>query len=278
MIKFLANMADNIALTSTDKKILDFFLDNGPKICFMNSGEIAESLKISDTSVIRFVKRLGYKNFSEFKLDLRNKVADTVLTPTQKLKKNKDLLESESFNMTFFNNINDGISKTFNSNSINTIKEISAILLKSKKKFIVGFKSTSGIVSFFGLRLGFMLKEVETLSNNNSELIKKIVDITSKDVLVIFAYPKYSKTYNLLIEIAKKARAKIIIITDKESSPVRFLGDLSLIINTDGLSFFNSMVTTQAVCEYFLTYISKEIGLDEEKRISIINDYLNQNL
>ncbi|MFA6709030.1 MAG: SIS domain-containing protein, partial [Fusobacterium sp.] len=169
------------------------------------------------------------------------------------------------------------ISKTFNSNSLNLIEDIKDVLCSSEKKYIVGLKSTSGIVSFFGLRLGYLLKNVETFYSNNSELIKRIIDITSKDVLFIFAYSKYSKTYDILIEIAKKANAKIIIITDKKSSPYLFSGDIIFINDVKGNSFFNSLIVTQTFCEYLLTSISTSLDSKTEERITEINHYLNEN-
>ncbi|MFA6878114.1 MAG: MurR/RpiR family transcriptional regulator [Fusobacterium sp.] len=277
MVNFFKIDINKIELTKSDKAILNYFLENEKKIYFMTAKQIGYDLAISDTTIIRFIKKLGYSNFSQFKENILKQIEEKISTPTEKFRYNNKILKNNNFNKVFFENINFGISKTFNSNSLNLIEDIKDVLCSSEKKYIVGLKSTSGIVSFFGLRLGYLLKNVETFYSNNSELIKRIIDITSKDVLFIFAYSKYSKTYDILIEIAKKANAKIIIITDKKSSPYLFSGDIIFINDVKGNSFFNSLIVTQTFCEYLLTSISTSLDSKTEERITEINHYLNEN-
>jgi len=265
-------------LTKTEKKIVNFFLDNGTKIPFMTSGEISKELEISDTSVIRFVKSLGYDNYSHFKTFIQKEISKKVLTPAQKLTRNKNILDSEKIMETFINNISKQIDTVCSEDSLEKIYNISKILRTSKKKYIVGFKSVSGIISFFGLRLGFIMEDVYTHPENNSELLKNIIDIKKNDCLLLIAYPKYSKTYNLIIEIAKQAGAKIIIVTDKISSPVAYKGDLTLFVNTEGISYFNSLIPTQIIFEYILTDLSKKIEDKGVERLKLINSFLDKNV
>lgn len=278
MINIFKKNMNNLKFTKLEKKILDYFLENERKIVFLNAKEIGEKLNTSDTSIIRFIKKLGYQNFGSFKTNLKKQLESDILTPTEKLKSNNELLKNSNLNNLFFKNIDLGLSSTFNSDSIKTLEKITTLVCKSRKKFVIGFKSTSGIVSFFGLRLGYLMENVETFFSDSSELIKRIVDINSEDVLIIFAYAKYSKTYDILIEIAKEAGAKIIIFTDKKSSPYVFLGDEIFVSDVTGTSFFSSMIVTQAVCEYLLTNISSNKKGDYETRIEKINYYLTKKL
>ncbi len=134
MLSSLEKNIKNKKLTKTEKKIAEFFLKNGPQITFMTSRDIANSLAISDTSVIRFVKALGYNNFSHFKEVVQSEVSKTVLTPTQKLNKNKDLLKSEKILDSFIKNISRQIDEGFSEQSLNTLSAICQILSSSKKK------------------------------------------------------------------------------------------------------------------------------------------------
>lgn len=95
--------------------------------------------------------------------------------------------------------------------------------------------------------------------------------------MFLIAHPKYSKTYPLLIEIAKKAEAKIIIVTDKSTSPVANTGDITVFTDIRGISYFNSIISTQALLEFILTSISKNLDDDSKKRLAYINELLNEN-
>ena len=53
-------------LTKTDRKIADYLLDHKDTISFKTVSEVASQIGTSDTSVIRFLRSLGYAGFSEF--------------------------------------------------------------------------------------------------------------------------------------------------------------------------------------------------------------------
>lgn len=278
MLKIIEKNIPKEKLTKTDKLIENYFYENINKIYFMTSRDIAEVLKISDTSVIRYVKRLGFKNFTEFKNKLKEEVSDKILTPGEKLSLNQDILNSENVEKNFVEHIQKTILETFEKNNREKMKKVVEIFSRSNKKIIVGFKSTSGLASFFGLRVGFLLKDVLTYPNSTSELIKSMVDITKEDCLFVIAHPKYSKTYNLILNMAKEKNAKIIVCTDKKTSPVVENADLVLLTNIQGISYFNSVVSTQFLLEYLLTLLSINIDEKTKGRLTKINEYLNKNL
>ncbi|MBC2850472.1 MurR/RpiR family transcriptional regulator [Cetobacterium sp. 8H] len=277
MIDSLEKRIANKNLTKTEIVIADFFFHNKNRLYFLTSTDIAQELNISDTSVIRFVKSLGFNNFKEFKDSLKQQVSDKILTPSEKLILNEEILKNHNLMENFLECINKNIQETLNINTSKKIQKCIDILLNSKKKFVVGFKSTSGPTAFFGLRLGFILKDVITHRDNNSELIKNIIDIQENDCLFLIAHPKYSKTYNLLIELAKNANAKIIVITDKSTSPVANLGDITLFTDVRGISYFNSIISTQTLLEFLLTSLSRNIDDDGKARLASINELLNEN-
>lgn len=277
-MKIIEKNIINEKLTKTDKIIADYFFENENKLYFMTSRDIAGDLGISDTSVIRFVKRLGFKNFTEFKEKLKEKISDKILTPSEKLSLNQSILNSANIQQNFVEHTEKIILDAFEKNTFEAMATAVAFLLNSRKKFIVGFKSTSGLASFFGLRVGFLLENVITHPRNNSELIKNILDITNEDCLLVIAHPKYSKTYNLILQIAKDRGAKTIILTDKQNSPVVEYGDVILLNNVHGISYFNSLISTQVLIEYLLTLLSTHIDDKMQKRLTTINEYLNKNL
>lgn len=264
-------------LTKTEKIIADYFLKKKESLAFLNSNEIALELDISDTSIIRFVKSLGFTNYSDFKQKLQKETSKKI-TPTEKLIKNETILLAGNMEKHFLENINISINELFVNNSDEKYLQLAKILENSSKKFVVGFKSTSGISSFFGLRLGYIYDNTFTFSTNTSEVIKSIYDISKNDCLIIIGLPKFSKTYEILLEIAKKNGAQIIIITDSPIAPISKYGNLNFYINISSLSFFNSLISAQILIEYMLTYLSKNISNDKKDRISSINEYLLQNL
>ena len=60
-----------VKLTKKEKLIAEFILDNFAEACFITSTEIAKRLHVSDSSVIRFTRTLGYTGFMDFQRSIR---------------------------------------------------------------------------------------------------------------------------------------------------------------------------------------------------------------
>lgn len=59
-------------LTRTEKVIADYFLEHSGSLYFLTAKDIALALGVSDTSVIRLCRTLGYRGFRELQESLRS--------------------------------------------------------------------------------------------------------------------------------------------------------------------------------------------------------------
>lgn len=72
---------DNIAskrklLTNTEKKVADFILINPKKTLDYTVTELAEYAKVSDATVVRFCRSVGYRGYQDFKISLARDAID----------------------------------------------------------------------------------------------------------------------------------------------------------------------------------------------------------
>ena len=255
----------NTRLTKKEKRIAEFFLDEEQRVFLMNVADIAKAIDVSDTSVIRFIKSLGFENFTDFKNSGQEDIKSR-LDKTNDFIKNLDIIKENSIEQLYIHKINEEVNKIFNSNSQKQIKKISNLIMKAKNKYIVGFKSTAGIANFFGVRLGFMLENVSTFN------------IKQEDILIIFDYPMYSKAAVVLAKIARENKAKILLFTDSDNAPLAEYSDILYKVKLNGISVFNSLISTQILIEYLLTYISQFIEEKAKIRFSKIRKYLIEKL
>ena len=65
-------------LTKTQRIIAEYVLDNASEACFMTSTEIALKLGVSESSVIRFSRTIGFDGFMDFQKALRKDYQDKV--------------------------------------------------------------------------------------------------------------------------------------------------------------------------------------------------------
>ena len=267
----------NTRLTKKEKRIAEFFLDEEQRVFLMNVADIAKTIDVSDTSVIRFIKSLGFENFTDFKNSGQEDIKSR-LDKTNDFIKNLDIIKENSIEQLYIHKINEEVNKIFNSNSQKQIKKISNLIMKAKNKYIVGFKSTAGIANFFGVRLGFMLENVSTFNIDDSVVVNSIFNIKQEDILIIFDYPMYSKAAVVLAKIARENKAKILLFTDSDNAPLAEYSDILYKVKLNGISVFNSLISTQILIEYLLTYISQFIEEKTKIRFSKIRKYLIEKL
>ena len=67
----LKDALKNAKLTKTSKRIGAYILDHETDACFMTSTELAAELEVSEASVIRFARALGFTGYMDFQKHLR---------------------------------------------------------------------------------------------------------------------------------------------------------------------------------------------------------------
>lgn len=276
MLKKILDRLKDEKMTKSEKRIAEFFIEKRDKLFLYSSAEIGKELALSDTSIIRFVKRLGYSNYTQFKQNI-NAETSLKIRPAEKLMKNAEVLASNHLELDFMKVIESNIHLLFRDNQEERFSQMEKFIKKARKKIVVGFKSSSGLAAFLGLRLGYIFEEVATFSMNSSEVIKAVYDMGKGDCLIIIGFPKYSRTYEILIETAAKREGKIIIITDSITSPYYGKGDLTISVPLKGLSFFNSLICGQIFVEYLLTYLTKNLDKAQKERIQELDELLSLN-
>ncbi len=62
-------------LSAIERRIADYILDNAPLIRDYSSQQLADTLKVSQSSVVKFAQRLGYKGYPDLKLSITEALA-----------------------------------------------------------------------------------------------------------------------------------------------------------------------------------------------------------
>lgn len=278
-IRELIHHAD---LTKTQKMIAKFILDNLADACFMTSTDIASKLGVSESSVIRFSRSLGFQGFMDFQKTLRKDYQDRVLSisstitiPAQRIAKRAKLENDAEYINRHFKNAAKNLETVFSSNSVTSFEKAAKIIIESKKKYILATRGNACLGDYFLLYLKHMVPNVETANSSAISPIDHICNISKDDCLIIFSFPRYSSVDRLTAQMAQEAGAKIIVITDKPSSLLAPYAAALLTVSVDSNTFFNSMIGPQFVAEALLDTISHKVkGI--EKRLKKIDRYLDE--
>lgn len=216
-------------LTAKEKKISKYILQHLDKIVYMNTYQIADKCKVSQASVVRFAKKLGYSGFPEFKIsfgrdmgrrDVEEKI-NFIYEDIQETDELDDLIKKIAYANS---NI---IQDTYSILDTNTIREAVDVIKNARKVFILGAGYSGIVAKDFHYKLGELGMNSICESDYHIQLAS-ISTLNENDV--VFVISQGGKTidiYNLVKE-AKKRKVKIISVTQMSSNPIRDLADIKI--------------------------------------------------
>ena len=145
----LSELIHNASLTKTQKMIARYILDHSADACFMTSTEIAMKLNVSESSVIRFSRSLGFGGFMDFQKLLRKEYQDKVLSisssitvPAQRVAKRAKLERNSDYINRHFKNAIQNLETLFTTNTLAAFEEAADIIIASKRKYIAATRAT----------------------------------------------------------------------------------------------------------------------------------------
>lgn len=263
-------------LTKGEKKIAEYFVKNPKKVMMLSALELGKEIGVSDASILRFSKALGFQKFS----DLKNYIASgfSTITPNDRMVKNWDNFHSQ----------NDIVNKIVSSDLENIkefllhidfeqIETVVNWMNKAKKIYFLGIGSSRAISQFMFWhmkRLGF---NTECINEGGLGLYEAFSHITKKDIVMLFSFPRFLNDEVKSITLAKEQGAKIITVTSNPFSEISFLSDMVLETFVENDGFFNSYMVPMELCNIMLTAIfekNKESIFTELKKNSLVKDFL----
>ena len=248
----------------------------------MTSTEIAKKLGVSESSVIRFSRSIGFSGYMDFQKALQRdyqdkvySISSSITVPSQRMAHRSKSGTSADHIHRHYKNAISNLEAVFVNNSIASFEEAADAIINSHYKYILASRGNASLGDYFFLYLKHMLTNVDTTSSSVLSQVDHLCNISKDDCLIVFSFPRYSSLDEISISMAKDTGAKIIVITDKPSSLLAGYATTLLTVPVDSDTFFNSFIGAQFVAEVLLDTISHKVkGI--EKRLKKIDKYLSQ--
>ncbi|KAF1290855.1 MurR/RpiR family transcriptional regulator [Candidatus Enterococcus leclercqii] len=201
-------------LSSTEQLAIDFILKY-KQLDDLKLKVIQEALHISAPTIIRAVKKLDFKSFTEFKYALLNE------------NQRQAQLTAEADYQSILTVMREDFDKTIAMMNEATVKEIAAAILSARRIFCVGIGSSATVANAFNHKL----KNLGLWSNDYTEVfpIRDIPDIArSQDSVIVFSLSGAESQIVQVISECKVKGCQIISVTGFSSNPIVSLSDISL--------------------------------------------------
>ena len=278
----LVRKIQSMTLTRTDAEIAEYILAHLSTIGFQTSTTMAEEIGVSDTSVIRFIRKLGFKGYADFRSEMNARTARQIdraqpdLTPGEKYLRTLEHLGSSSRISDVSQYTLNNLQKSYAQLDQGTVEQIVDILLSSDRKYIAGFRGTACCAQYMASKLLFLTPHVVPILHADATAVENLLDITERDCLFLYSFPRYSEIARPLMEIARESGAKVILMTDRRTSPLANKADVVVTAQVDGLGFTNSYVAPLSLSEVILLSVSGRRDVTDSKRFNRIDSVMDR--
>ena len=191
MIDLLADRIKNASLTKTQRKIADYFLSNQERIGALSSMDVAREIGVSDASIIRFSRSIGYDGFADLKSHLYNMLVENAfagLSLSERMKQSDEKFRERDAFPQFQNLMLQNLLATFSSNGMEDFDRAADFLLSARHRYVIGMRGCKGIAVSFSRILGFMLSSVTRLLDGECTSISALQDAGQGDVVLMFFF------------------------------------------------------------------------------------------
>lgn len=262
------------------RAVADYVINNLDTCRFLTANELAESIKVSYSTVIRLTKTLGFSGYPEFQKFLRlafddniESISDSIVVPSQRIDEIIARGTKAPVNDIIAAHVLSNIQSTLANNPESQFMKASEIILASNQRYIIGERGSSSVSNFLGLIMRQIIPHVYQYTGCGHNIFDFVSDLEKNDCVISISFPRYSKLIADATEMAKSQGAKILLITDSVTSPLAHYADVIFTAQCKSSDFYNSYVAALMIAELLCAHVSRAINYSNKELLQRINNY-----
>ena len=262
-----------VDLSPAEQSITDYLRQNLKAIPFETNASIAENAGVSEMSVLRFIRSLGYANLKALKAQLRTR-------PTAESKAVDDALDR-------FRVRNDNVEHLRESLQLELQAVVRAyelvgderwpriveLLTTRKNIYVVGFQASKGLAMDFASRLKYARPGVRFAEGTAGTFSEVLESSPTDSCLVLVDTIAYARKSLLLARKCKERRIPIIAVTDMFSHWANEFTDLVLEGHTHVRTFWDSSASLSVILNLMINSTAAALGAKAEKNFQRMLEY-----
>nr|WP_319388157.1 MurR/RpiR family transcriptional regulator [uncultured Cohaesibacter sp.] len=248
--------------------IASFMLARFKDLPFETAATLAEKVQVSEASVGRFCRAIGYANFKDLKDHLKDDMGDQPWLIKDRLDalRSADSQRDERLRQGLEAEMS-GLVGVYELAQTAEWERVVARLATSPKIFVAGFQTERGLGQYFAsqmqyVRIGVHL--IDLAAGNFSEVLTEQGDCC----LVIFEARRYSRQALVLAREARKAGIPVTLVTDHFCDWGKEFADEQFMVATQFNQFWDSTAHMAILSNLLINDIFLSLGEGAEARLN----------
>jgi DNA-binding MurR/RpiR family transcriptional regulator len=258
--------------TKAEKAVATYMLNGLTQLPFQSAAEIAEQVGVSELTVGRFCRSLGYDRYKDLIAELRDDIGSRPwLIGDRLLAFRKASLEQQDSLARSLELEIAALVKVYEIPSTGEWKTCIRRMARSKRVFIAGFQTERGLASYFGHQLQYVRDGVQILDLGSGNFAELLLGDTKHSALVIFEARRYSRLALNLARRASEIGIPVTLITDSFCDWGRDHASEVFAVQTEANLFFESTAPMASLVNLMINATFNEIGSAAEPRVEAVS-------
>ncbi|KQZ79745.1 transcriptional regulator [Rhodanobacter sp. Root561] len=234
-------------MSAVERRIADFVLENAQLLRDYSSQQLANALGISQSSVVKFTQKLGFKGYPDLKYSVGEAIARADNGDAPELAAASD---GDAGGSTLWRRKSEAEEATRLINPPETLQAVAEAIAqagRSGKVFIIGLGEDDIYARNFALRLSLL--GILTVHNFDTARMTANISVAGAgDVLLVFSEHGNHPALGKIARYFRERRGQVITVTRHTANPLRTLADLALVVSAhDELPYIQPLLYQSAL-------------------------------
>lgn len=208
---FLASVRDQLPhFSPSERRLAELVIDFPGELASYNASEIATMAGVSNATVTRFVRRIGYANYEAARQQVRVDGETGAALYRIKLKP-----DDSAFVATHEQQAEVNLQQTFSKLVEAEIDELAQALISARQVLLVGTRVGRVFSDYLGFQLSQFRDFVSVAPPIGETLGETLAGIGPEDCIVVFRLRRPNQQFDDMVKVTKRTGAKLLYITDE---------------------------------------------------------------
>jgi len=258
-VDFNRLISDNFPkLTKSEKVIANYLRKNQEEAAFLPAGKIASQLGLSEATLVRFAKSLGFESYPEMRSVLQDNFRQRV-THSARLRGRLDDLKqgSDIFDRLTATEI-DYLTQALVSIDRREMAKAVKLLRAHRRIFVFGLGPSISLVDLLELRLRRFGKDIVPLKDSGREMLESLISLEPTDLVFVICFFDQNPSLRLLLDYARQIGCEVIMLTDTLDVVLGGKVDVVIAAQRGPIGEFHSLVVPMTIINTLLLSLASE--------------------
>ena len=257
-------------MTKSQKKVANYLLFNMDKLLFFTADELAKAANVSTATVVRFARELDFEGYTDMQKAARLRFHDREEEPEDLPQSSPEEDSSEYLLEKSFRQDIQNLKRTFQDLSREDLERACTLLKTSRRVYLVGMRISRSMATYAYINWGMLRKGVHLIHNEGLDYAEELIEINSEDLIVAFWAPRYNRATYQMLSHAKRQKASVLLITNREFNLTMEEGDFDVILRCcmENSSYQSSFVAPVTLVNYLTRQLDLEFSKDIAARLA----------